>query len=80
MGPLLFILYVNDFLKLNINGKLNSFEDDTVLYVDDDDYQNLKEGLEAYLKCVINIIYYMMLWSDKLVNKFKILYHITVFH
>lgn len=42
LGPLLFIIYINDLYKLAINGKLISFADDTVLFVEDKTWQNVE--------------------------------------
>ena len=33
LGPILFILYLNNIFNINIKGKLTSFADDTVLFI-----------------------------------------------
>jgi len=50
LGPLLFIIYLNDLLSLKLNGSLLSYADDTVLFVEGSCWQQIKEYAEADLK------------------------------
>lgn len=41
LGPLLFIIYINDLYKQSFDGKLISFADDTVLFLEDTTWENV---------------------------------------
>lgn len=52
-GPLLFVIYKNGLLNLDINGKIVCFEDDTLLLVNGDN---------------INDVYYRIMLHGKILN------------
>ena len=43
LGPLLFLIYVNNLSKVNISGKLYLFADDTAVHVEGDTWQQVYE-------------------------------------
>jgi hypothetical protein len=52
LGPLLFILYINDMAKLNTKSKIVLFADDTTIYVGGDNIDAVISGIETDLKQV----------------------------
>ena len=46
LGPILFIIYLNNLFNLNTSGKIVSFADDTAVYYEDTTWQNLKRKAE----------------------------------
>ena len=50
LGPILFILYLNNIFNINIKGKLTSFADDTVLFIQDKNWSVLKIKAEHDLQ------------------------------
>ena len=50
LGPILFILYLNNIFNINIKGKLTSFADDTVLFNQDKNWSLLKIKAEHDLQ------------------------------
>jgi len=58
LGPLLFLLFINDMLDIDLNGKLISYADDTALFVEGEDWQIVSQRVEddlSKIKC----------WLDK---------------
>nr|CAH7721011.1 unnamed protein product [Callosobruchus chinensis] len=49
MGPILFIIYVNNLLKTNFEGNLASFADDTVAFYSGEDWNSVKSKAEKDL-------------------------------
>ena len=49
MGPLLFILYVNDFPNISLNLKTTLFADDTTVSIAGKDFLSLREELSSQL-------------------------------
>lgn len=54
LGPLLFIIYLNDLFDLQINGDVVSFADDTVLFFQADDWFQLKNIVETEMAKIIH--------------------------
>lgn len=54
LGPILFILYVNDLFKLPISGDIISFADDTAIFYKDKTWNALKNKVEKDFKTVID--------------------------
>ena len=55
LGPLLFILYVNDISNMNMNSKLLQYADDTVLYFfESDNIKTITENLQKDLNSLVN--------------------------
>ena len=50
LGPILFTLYVNDILTLQISGKILSFADDTAIYYSSESCNQIKTDVERDLK------------------------------
>ena len=50
LGPLFFLIYINDIVKLPLKSKLILYADDLVLYNEDSDISRLKDTLEEDLK------------------------------
>ena len=50
LGPLLFIIYMNDIFKLDIKGKIGSFADDTFLFVKTNSWDETKQTAENDFK------------------------------
>lgn len=46
LGPILFILYINNLFTLNTTGQILSFADDTVIFYSEDNWENLKTMAE----------------------------------
>ena len=49
LGPVLFSVYVNDLLSLNISGRAISYADDTVLFYEEETSNSLKRKIESQL-------------------------------
>lgn len=49
LGPLLFIIYINDFCKLNLNGKIITYADDTVILYSYSTYEILQNVINEDL-------------------------------
>lgn len=47
LGPLLFIIYINNLFLLETNGEIITFADDTVVYYKDTDWTKLKQKVET---------------------------------
>ena len=47
LGPLLFIIYINNLFILETNGEIITFADDTVVYYKDSDWVKLKQKVET---------------------------------
>lgn len=41
-GPILFSIYINDLIEIDINGNIISLEDDTVLFVEDESWNEIE--------------------------------------
>lgn len=52
LGPLLFIIYVNSLLRLNLGGKIISFADDTAIFYRDKTWAALRQQAEGDFKSV----------------------------
>ena len=50
LGPLFFLIYINDIVKLPLKSKLLLYADDLVLYTESSDFGELKETLENDLE------------------------------
>lgn len=54
LGPILFLIYINDLFSLDSCAEIISFADDTVLFYNDNDWINLKNKIEKDLaKCFL---------------------------
>lgn len=54
LGPLLFIIYMNDIKEIMTNGEVNMFADDTVIFIIANDFVEAYNALEAELLRVSN--------------------------
>ena len=54
LGPLLFLLYFNDFVKCLENASTIQFADDTVVYVSDKEFYVIENKLNTELKSISN--------------------------
>ena len=54
MGPLLFIVYVNDLSLLKLKSKVLQYADDTVLYVEGDDAKIISNVLQSDLNTLVD--------------------------
>ena len=73
LGPILFLIYVNDLLKLTLHGTLYSFADDTALVCARRTGGELKRVLEEDLRKIVR-----WLWCHKLklnISKSKCVYY-----
>ena len=52
LGPLLFLIYINDFPKCSTSGKAIMFADDTNLFFNSSSYKALNEVTNTQLKHV----------------------------
>ena len=52
IGPILFLIYVNDMLNLNVKSKITLFADDTVMYLNGKDLDVLKCQLQLDLNAL----------------------------
>lgn len=52
LGPILFTIFINDFCKLKMHGKIITYADDTVLLYSANDFDNLCDFVNADLKTV----------------------------
>lgn len=50
LGPLLFLIFINDLLFLNLNGLLLSYADDTVYYVSGDSWDSVFNNISISLQ------------------------------
>lgn len=50
LGPILFIIYINDLLACESSGTILSYADDTVILYDDESWSNLKNKVSRDLK------------------------------
>jgi len=46
LGPLLFLVYINDFLSLDLKGTVLSYADDTVLFIESDSWEEVRTLVE----------------------------------
>lgn len=53
LGPLLFLLFINDICKLNLKGEICLFADDTSLFYKDVQYRNIQQQMDHDL----NLLY-----------------------
>lgn len=49
LGPLLFLVFINDIFRLKLNGKLIMFADDAILIVSDNDHRKLQQLIQEDL-------------------------------
>ena len=54
LGPLLFLLYINDFCKLTLHGKIITYADDTVILYSCTNLQNLQNSMNEDLLVIKN--------------------------
>lgn len=54
LGPVLFLIYVNDLLEMNTQGKIISFADDTVILYSGSSWENLKSVVEKDMEYILN--------------------------
>lgn len=54
LGPLLFIIYLNNLFSVETSGNIFSFADDTVIFYESDSWDNLKLEIENDLKKIIH--------------------------
>lgn len=52
LGPLLFIIYINDFCKLKLNGKIITYADDTVILYSCSNHEILQNNINTDLKTI----------------------------
>lgn len=70
LGPILFIIYMNDLLTINTSGSILSFADDTAIFLEDTTWENLRKKAESELTFIKN-------WFDN--KKLTINYSKTYF-
>lgn len=70
LGPLLFIIYVNSVMNLELEATVLSFADDTVIYCESDDWNNLKIKAEGCLKVIKKWFEYNKLTLNLLKTRF----------
>ena len=56
LGPLLFLIYVNDIARLNLKGKLRLFADDTAISYEASNAYELNQYMSTDLQIVINYL------------------------
>lgn len=61
LGPILFTIYMNNVLQLNISGTMVSFADDTAILYTSDTWTNLKNIVESDLKRIKQCFDYNLL-------------------
>jgi len=49
LGPILFLIYVNDLLSSKLNGKILSYADDTAIFIKGENWQQVKDFAERDL-------------------------------
>lgn len=54
LGPLLFVIYVNDLLRMNSVGEVISYADDTAIFYSSDGWNSLKRKAEEDLRKITN--------------------------
>lgn len=52
LGPILFSIYINDLLLLNLNGSISAFADDTVLFFEGDNWNEVETKANIGLSIV----------------------------
>ena len=70
IGPILFLLYINDMLKLNIPGQIISYADDTALVFSDSTWEGVKKKAEVGLHEVAKWLKQNKLTLNKSKSKF----------
>lgn len=61
LGPMLFIIYINDFDKLNLIGNLTIFADDTKLGYEYDNLRDMEQGMNMHLSVIKQYLNYKKL-------------------
>ena len=54
LGPLLFILYINDLSSLQLKSKVIQYADDTVLYIEGNNLDDIPTDLQTDLNILVN--------------------------
>lgn len=56
LGPILFILYINDLLNLSLNGTIISYADDTAIIFESDSWDTITKNAELDMKLIKNYL------------------------
>lgn len=56
LGPLLFLVYVNDIAELNLNGKVKLFADDTVLSYENKCPVEMVQQMKTDMECILGYL------------------------
>lgn len=61
IGPILFIIYLNSLLTLNCKGDIVSFADDTIIYYEAENWQELRQKAESDMGNVLDCLSHKLL-------------------
>lgn len=60
LGPIVLVVYINDFFKVPINGKVFTFADNIALFLKDSDWNTLKSKVKRNLCLIVEFFNYKL--------------------